>query len=38
MMVILSLGRERQSKKRQAKTPHEAHSAKEGHDEPPFKR
>ena len=38
MVVILSLGRERQTKKRQAKTPHEAYSAKERHDEPPSKR
>jgi hypothetical protein len=37
MVVILSLGRERQTKKRQAKTPHEEHSAKERHDEPPSK-
>jgi hypothetical protein len=38
MVGILSLGRERQTKKRQAKTPHEAYSAKERHDEPPSKR
>jgi hypothetical protein len=38
MMVILSLGRERQTKKCQAKTPQEAHSAIEGHDESPSKR
>jgi hypothetical protein len=38
MVVILSLGRERQTKKRQAKTPHEEHSAKERHDEPPSNR
>jgi hypothetical protein len=37
MVVILSLGRERQTKKRQAKTPQEEHSAKERHDEPPTK-
>jgi hypothetical protein len=38
MVGSLSLGRERQTKKRQAKTPHEAYSAKERHDEPPSKR
>jgi hypothetical protein len=32
MMVILSLGRERQAKKSQAKIPHEAHIAKVGHE------
>jgi hypothetical protein len=34
MVVFLSLGRERQAKKRQAKTRNEAHGTKEGHDEP----
>jgi len=35
MVVFLSLGREREAKKRQAKTRNEAHGTKEGHDEPP---
>ena len=35
MVMLLSLGREREAKKHQAKTRKEAHGTKEGHDEPP---